>query len=86
LNIVRPTALISPEAILDAIAANTQVKHLHLKYRGRLLIDENIAHPCHGAQVLQGEIRSYLLNGDNENYDMERGLIILSFIFTNLFI
>lgn len=38
-----------------------------------MLIDENVAHPSHGAQVLQGEMRSYLLNGDTHNYDMERG-------------
>jgi BTB/POZ domain-containing protein 9 len=35
--------------------------------------DENVAHPKHGTQVLQGEMRSALLDGDSHNYDMERG-------------
>ena len=73
LNVVRPTGLISPEAILDAIAARTQTRDSDLNYRGRLLIDVNVAHPMYGAQVLQGEMRSYLLDGDTINYDMERG-------------
>lgn len=75
LNTVRPTGLVSPEAILDAIAANTQTRNFQLNHRGYLLIDENVAHSCHGAQVLQGEMPSYLLNGDNETYDMERGYV-----------
>ncbi|XP_033340114.2 BTB (POZ) domain containing 9 isoform X2 [Megalopta genalis] len=37
------------------------------------VLDENVAHPMHGAQVLQGEMRSYLLDGDTSNYDLERG-------------
>lgn len=58
---------------MDAIAARTQTRDSDLNYRGRLLIDVNVAHPMHGAQVLQGEMRSYLLDGDTNNYDMERG-------------
>jgi BTB/POZ domain-containing protein 9 len=38
-----------------------------------LVPDENMAHPRHGSQVLQGEMRSALLDGDSHNYDMERG-------------
>lgn len=77
LNTVRPTGLVSPEAILDAIAANTQTRNLHLNHRGFLQVDENLAHPRHGAQVLQGEMRNYLLNGDNETYDMDQGCVAL---------
>ncbi|KAG7188383.1 hypothetical protein KM043_008036 [Ampulex compressa] len=73
LNVVRPTGLVAPEAILDAIASRTQTRDSELNYRGRLLLEENVAHPMHGAQVLQGEMRSYLLDGDTINYDMERG-------------
>ncbi|CAL7945813.1 unnamed protein product [Xylocopa violacea] len=73
LNVVRTSGLVSPEVILDAIAARTQTRDSDLNYRGRLLIDVNVAHPMHGAQVLQGEMRSYLLDGDTNNYDMERG-------------
>ncbi|XP_017886024.1 BTB/POZ domain-containing protein 9-like [Ceratina calcarata] len=73
LNVVRNTGLVSAEAILDAIAARTQTRDSDLNYRGRLLIDVNVAHPLYGAQVLQGEMRSYLLDGDTNNYDMEQG-------------
>lgn len=73
LNIVRPTGLVPPEILLDAIAARTQTRDSELIYRGRLLVDENVAHPRYGAQVLQGEMRSFLLDGDTHNYDMDRG-------------
>lgn len=33
----------------------------------------NVALPEHGAQVIEGELRQHLLNGDTNNYDMERG-------------
>ncbi|XP_048507554.1 BTB/POZ domain-containing protein 9 isoform X2 [Athalia rosae] len=73
LNVVRPTGLVSSEAILDAITVRTLTKDSQLNYRGRLLLDENVAHPRLGAQVLQGEMRSSLLDGDTHTYDMERG-------------
>lgn len=75
LNVVRPTGLVSPEMILDAIAESTQTKDTELNYRGCLMIDENVAQAKHGAHVLQGEMRSFLLDGDTRNYDMERGLV-----------
>lgn len=73
LSVVRPSQLISPDALLDAIAVQTQTPDSELPYRGHLLIDENVADSSLDAQVLQGEMRSYLLNGDVHNYDMERG-------------
>ncbi|XP_076245296.1 BTB (POZ) domain containing 9 [Calliopsis andreniformis] len=73
LHTVRSTGLVSPEAILDAIATRTQLRDSEFNYRGLLLVDENVAHPMHGAEVLQGEMRSYLLNGDTKDYDMEKG-------------
>ncbi|XP_015181640.1 PREDICTED: BTB/POZ domain-containing protein 9 isoform X2 [Polistes dominula] len=72
LSIVRSTKLVSSEAILDAITAITE-RPSELPFRGQMLVDENVARAIYGAQVLQGEMRSYLLNGDNRNYDMERG-------------
>ncbi|CAN7995107.1 unnamed protein product, partial [Ixodes pacificus] len=33
----------------------------------------NVASVSHGAQVLAGEMRSALLDGDSQGYDMERG-------------
>lgn len=76
LNVVRPTGLVSSEAILDAITVRTQTVDSQLNYRGRLMLDENVAHPRLGAQVLQGEMRSFLLDGDTHNYDMERGYCV----------
>lgn len=73
LNVVRLTGLVPPEIILDAIAAKTQIKNSELNYRGKMLLEENVAHPRHGAQVLQGEMRNFLLDGDTLTYDMERG-------------
>ncbi|XP_057329517.1 BTB/POZ domain-containing protein 9 [Microplitis mediator] len=73
LNVVRPTGLVTPEAILDAIAARTHTRDSELNYRGRLLVDENVAHPDYDADVLQGEMRSFLLDGDTHSYDMEQG-------------
>ncbi|UYV67112.1 BTBD9 [Cordylochernes scorpioides] len=35
--------------------------------------EENVACTKHGAQVLQGEMRTSLLDGDFNNYDMEKG-------------
>jgi len=73
LSTVRLSELVSADALLDAIAVQTQTPDSKLPYRGHLLIDENVADLSHDAQVLQGEMRSYLLNGDTHNYDMERG-------------
>lgn len=100
LEVVRPAGLVSPETILDAIQARTQVKDSELKYRGFLrksfqtsslvvlmlklkkknnmllffpVPEANMAHPSRGTQVLQGEMRAALLDGNTENYDMERG-------------
>lgn len=71
-RIVRHT-FVSDAKILDAIQEQDDIGTLGLPHRGRLLVDENVAHPMYDAQVLQGEMRSYLLNGDTNNYDMERG-------------
>ncbi|XP_059482268.1 BTB/POZ domain-containing protein 9 [Neocloeon triangulifer] len=70
---VRPTGLIDPDAILDAIQNRTAIKNTELQYRGFMMPNENVAHVRHGTQVLQGEMRSALLDGDTTNYDMERG-------------
>ncbi|XP_011505483.1 PREDICTED: BTB/POZ domain-containing protein 9 [Ceratosolen solmsi marchali] len=73
LKIVRPTALVSSDAILDAIAANLEPKNLHLNYRGLLLTDVDIVGSCIDTEVLQGEAGHYLLDGDCVSYDLERG-------------
>ncbi|GIZ01715.1 hypothetical protein CEXT_34661 [Caerostris extrusa] len=73
LNVVRPTGMVSPDTILDAIKARTESRDTDLNYRGFLMPEENVASPKHGAQVLHGELRSALLDGDVHTYDMERG-------------
>lgn len=35
--------------------------------------EENVAHMKHGATVLKGEMRQAVLDGDVQNYDVERG-------------
>ncbi|UJR26270.1 hypothetical protein I4U23_007610 [Adineta vaga] len=42
-------------------------------YRGRLRLDENIATKTHHAQVVDGEMKHALLDGDVTNYDLDRG-------------
>ncbi|CAF1083880.1 unnamed protein product [Rotaria sordida] len=42
-------------------------------YRGRLRLDENIATKSHHAQVIEGEMKHALLDGDITNYDLDRG-------------
>lgn len=35
--------------------------------------EENVATPKRGARVISGDMRSALLDGDTDTYDMERG-------------
>lgn len=73
LETVRPTNLVSPDSILDAIQTQKKAKHTELRYRGYLMPEENVAHMKHGATVLKGEMRQAVLDGDTTNYDVERG-------------
>ncbi|KAL8613580.1 BTB/POZ domain-containing protein 9 [Nucella lapillus] len=73
LNVVRDTGLVSSDAILDAIKLQTECRDMDLKYRGFLVPEENIGTTRHGAQVIRGEMKSALLDGDVQNYDLDRG-------------
>jgi BTB/POZ domain-containing protein 9 len=73
LNIVRASSLVSADAILDAIKLRTDCTDMELTHRGFLTIDENIATLRHGAQVLRGEMKQALIDGDSTNYDLDRG-------------
>ncbi|XP_076060174.1 BTB/POZ domain-containing protein 9-like isoform X2 [Oratosquilla oratoria] len=73
LNVVRPTGLISPDEILDAIKARNESRDMDLQYRGYLMPGENVAKAKKGAQVLQGEMKTNLLDGNVSVYDMDRG-------------
>lgn len=73
LETVRPTGLVSSDMILDAISAQNKSRDTELRYRGYLVPEENVAHVKHGATVLKGEMRQAILDGDCQNYDVERG-------------
>ena len=73
LKVVRPTGLVPPDVMLDAIQSRTESRDMELKYRGYLIPEENVAQPKHGAEVLYGEVKQAMLDGDSKNYDMERG-------------
>uniref|UniRef100_F1KWU4 BTB/POZ domain-containing protein 9 n=1 Tax=Ascaris suum TaxID=6253 RepID=F1KWU4_ASCSU len=73
LNVVRPSGLLSSDAILDAIKEQQEKKSVELTYRGFLLPDVNVATAAFNASVLTGEGAAALLNGDTNRYDMERG-------------
>ena len=79
LKTVRPTNVIPPDVILDAIQSRTESRDMELKYRGYLIQEENVATPRHGAMVIAGEVatgghlKTALLDGETKNFDMERG-------------
>lgn len=43
------------------------------KFKPSLVPDENIATSQHGAEVIEGEMREPLLDGDTTNFDLDRG-------------
>nr|XP_034839915.1 BTB/POZ domain-containing protein 9 [Maniola hyperantus] len=73
LTVVRPFALVTPDMLLDAIQEKTQTKSTDLRHRGLLVPEENVATIKRGARVIAGDMRSALLDGDTDMYDMERG-------------
>lgn len=73
LNIVRPSSLVTADSILDAIQVKNHSRDMQLSYRGVLRPDQNIATMRHGAQVIRGEMKASLLDGDCQNYDLDRG-------------
>ncbi|CAB0001956.1 unnamed protein product [Nesidiocoris tenuis] len=72
-GIVRPSGLVSSERILDALEQQTAKRNSTLRYRGTLNVNVNMADLRWGTQVLQGEMKSALLDGNTYNYDMEHG-------------
>ncbi|XP_073729661.1 BTB/POZ domain-containing protein 9 isoform X2 [Misgurnus anguillicaudatus] len=69
LNVVRPSGLLSPDDLLDAIQTRSESRDMDLNY----LPEENIATMKHGAAVVKGELKSALLDGDTQNYDLDHG-------------
>ncbi|KAM3876905.1 BTB/POZ domain-containing protein 9-like [Diretmus argenteus] len=73
LNVVRPSGMLSPDLLLDAIQIRSESHDMDLNYRGMLIPEENIATMKHGAQVVKGELKAALLDGDTQNYDLDHG-------------
>ncbi|XP_050538973.1 BTB/POZ domain-containing protein 9 isoform X2 [Daktulosphaira vitifoliae] len=73
LSVVRESQLVSSDNILDAIQLRNTLPSHKLKFRGQLKPNLNIAHPSQGTQVMQGEMRSALLESDTNVHDHERG-------------
>uniref|UniRef100_A0A182YNJ8 BTB/POZ domain-containing protein 9 n=1 Tax=Anopheles stephensi TaxID=30069 RepID=A0A182YNJ8_ANOST len=71
LTVVRPSGILDPERLLDAIAEKVSSKQL--PYRGALWPEENVATHKFNSRTIHGEIRSALLDGDTVSYDMEKG-------------
>lgn len=75
LLVVRPTGILDPDTLLDAIAVREQSKIQRLPHRGRLSMEENIAVVKNGAKVIQGYADGFSVLEDESNhpYDMEKG-------------
>ncbi|XP_065085350.1 BTB/POZ domain-containing protein 9 [Ochlerotatus camptorhynchus] len=71
LHVVRPSGILDPDHLLDAIAEKTA--STQLPYRGALWPEENVACNKFNSRTIQGELRSALLDGDTTSYDMEKG-------------
>ncbi|XP_059619294.1 BTB/POZ domain-containing protein 9 [Phlebotomus argentipes] len=71
LTVVRPSNIIDSDRLLDAIEKKITSKSL--PYRGALWPEENVASLKFDSRTIQGELRSSLLDGDTDSYDMERG-------------
>ncbi|EAA04434.4 AGAP006714-PA [Anopheles gambiae str. PEST] len=67
LTVVRPSGILDPDRLLDAIGEKISSKQL--PYRP----EENVATPKFNSRTIHGELRSALLDGDTVSYDMEKG-------------
>jgi BTB/POZ domain-containing protein 9 len=74
LSVVRPTAILQPDTLLDAITVREQKKEKPLPYRGRLNMEENIGASKYGAKIMQGTSDgNSVLDDSSHSYDMEKG-------------
>lgn len=71
LQVVRPSGILDPDKLLDAIEEQSTSKYL--PYRAALWPEENVATAKFVSRTIQGECRAELLNGDVTSYDMEKG-------------
>lgn len=81
LNVVRSSQLLEPNQLLDAIQlqvnqAKTQLKAHQLRYRGKVLMHENVATKKHNARVIQGiSDGTSILEDLDHPYDTEKGYV-----------
>lgn len=73
LHVVRPTGLVSPDSLLDAVKAQSERSSGRLMSRGVLRPDENIATLASGAQVTHGGMPAALLDTVTTEYDNDNG-------------
>ncbi|XP_058120656.1 BTB/POZ domain-containing protein 9 [Anopheles ziemanni] len=71
LTVVRPSGILDPDRLLDAIAE--KISCTQLPYRGALWPEENVATAKFNSHTIIGEMRSALLDGDTVSYDLEKG-------------
>lgn len=71
LQVVRPSGILDPDKLLDAIEEQSTSKYL--PYRAALWPEDNVATAKFASRTIQGECRAELLNGDVTTYDMEKG-------------
>ncbi|VDP24105.1 unnamed protein product [Soboliphyme baturini] len=71
LNCIRPSGIVSANDVLDMIKTRSEKVDSQLKNREYLILDINVAASNRNAQVIDGELRMALLNGDCKSYDME---------------
>uniref|UniRef100_A0A1I8M4A6 BTB/POZ domain-containing protein 9 n=1 Tax=Musca domestica TaxID=7370 RepID=A0A1I8M4A6_MUSDO len=71
LHVVRPSGILNPDKLLDAIEEQNTSKYL--PYRAALWPEENVATAKFVSRTIMGECRAELLNGDITSYDMEKG-------------
>lgn len=71
LQVVRPSGILDPDKLLDAIEEQSTSKYL--PYRAALWPMENVATAKFISRTTQGECRNALLDGDFTTYDMEKG-------------
>uniref|UniRef100_A0A1B0AX67 BTB/POZ domain-containing protein 9 n=1 Tax=Glossina palpalis gambiensis TaxID=67801 RepID=A0A1B0AX67_9MUSC len=71
LQVVRPSGILDPNKLLDAIEEQSTSKYL--KYRAALWPKENVATAKFASRTIYGEYPTQLLNGDITSYDMEKG-------------
>lgn len=74
LSVVRPTGILDPDTLLDAIAVREHSKTRLLPHRGRQCPEENIAITKYGAKVIQGTSDGTSILDDSKHpYDNEKG-------------